>query len=181
MATLKYLSEVDVVDLISVAKAAFPDAPAFTLQGDAGKGRLFSALAQPRWPHHRTLQQKAAVLHYHLNRDHPFIDGNKRFAVAAMEVFLLDNRAVLVATDDELVNFSLQVAASDLNRDGCAAFLSRRMLRTQWTQDSLRRHLDRLSQDELDAIAAATDWLADQESPLPLRIRQEMTALRRAG
>ena len=133
MANLRYLSDLEVQTLIGVMGDVFAGAPAFMLQGSAGAGRLSSALAQPLWPHHRTLQQKAAVLHYHLNRDHPFIDGNKRFAVAVMEMFVLRNDAMILATDEDLVDFSLRVASDEMNRDDCALFLRRRILRGSWT------------------------------------------------
>lgn len=57
------------------------------LRGSDGRERLLSALGQPLWPQYRSLADKAAVLHFGLNKGHPFIDGNKRFAVAAMETF----------------------------------------------------------------------------------------------
>jgi len=88
-----------------------------------------SALAQPQWHYRRTLQRKAAVLHYHLNRDHPFIDGNKRFAITAMETFLTLNDAVLLATDKELEDFSLAVAGGELSREGSFEFVKYRTSR----------------------------------------------------
>ena len=57
-------------------------------------GLLESALAQPRATFggtdlYPTLVAKAATLGFSLALNHPFIDGNKRVAHAAMEVFLL--------------------------------------------------------------------------------------------
>jgi len=58
--------------------------------------RLESALAQPRASFggvdlHLTLAAKASALGYSLALNHPFLDGNKRVAHAAMEVFLILN------------------------------------------------------------------------------------------
>ena len=81
----------------------FPGTPAFHPAGREGVARLESALAQPHWPHHRTAQQKAAALHYSLNKNHPFVDGNKRMAVTAMAWFLFSNGFMLLATSDQLL------------------------------------------------------------------------------
>jgi death on curing protein len=67
---------------------------------------LESAIAQPRATFdardlHPTLTGKAAALAYSLALDHPFIDGNKRVAHAAMEVFLNLNGLELDAGVDE--------------------------------------------------------------------------------
>lgn len=56
-------------------------------------GSLESALAQPRVTFggvdlHASLAAKVAALGFSLTLNHPFIDGNKRVAHAAMEVFL---------------------------------------------------------------------------------------------
>ena len=124
---------------------------------------LFSALAQPRWPHHRTLQQKAAALHYSLCLNHPFLDGNKRFALVAMDTFLARNGAWLFASDDELIEFSIQVADHQLTRDGSAAFLERRVVRLYWSDAMLRRRLERLAEEDLFAIAEAFRSLDEAE------------------
>lgn len=177
MSRIRYLSERDVGNLLGVMSEVFPDAPSFTLQGSTGEGLLLSALAQPQWPHHRTLQQKAAALHYHLNRDHPFFDGNKRFAVAAMEMFVDRNHATIFATDDELVGFSLRVASGEWTRDDCTRYLNRRILRLSWTHAQTERWIDRMSASELEAVGIAAQWLAD-DGALHYRLRR---ALRAAG
>lgn len=176
MARIRYLSERDVNTLLSVMGEVFDDVPAFTLQGSAGAGRLSSALAQPQWPHHRTLQQKAAALHFHLNRDHPFLDGNKRFAVAAMEMFVDRNDAVIVATDDELVDFSLRVAAGEWTREDCTRYLNQRMARLAWTQAQIEKWSKRISPSDLQAVDAAIEWLADHDEALPYRLKRALLA-----
>ena len=59
-------------------------------------GGLESALTQPRATFdgedlHPTIVQKAAALAFSLTLNHPFVDGNKRVAHAAMEVSLALN------------------------------------------------------------------------------------------
>ena len=82
---------------------------------------LESALAQPRATFggsdlHSTLPGKTAALGYSLALNHPFLDGNKRVAHAAMEVFLLLNGVDLVADVDEQERLMLDVAAGRLDR-----------------------------------------------------------------
>ena len=59
-------------------------------------GGLQSALAQPRMTFdgedlYPTLIEKASALGFSIIQNHPFIDGNKRTAHAAMEIFLILN------------------------------------------------------------------------------------------
>ena len=82
---------------------------------------LESALAQPRATFggvdlHATLPAKAAALGYSLALNHPFLDGNKRVAHAAMEVFLILNGYEIVAETDEQERLMLDVAAGHLDR-----------------------------------------------------------------
>lgn len=99
MTALRYISEADLAAISEIADSQFANRPeyrgdaanSFVLRGEDGRALLSSALDQPRWPHHRTLQRKAGVLQYHLNVNHPFVDGNKRFALTAKIVFLARN------------------------------------------------------------------------------------------
>jgi death-on-curing protein len=67
---------------------------------------LESAIAQPRATFegrdlYPGLIAKAAALAYSLARNHPFVDGNKRTAHAAMETFLVLNGHEIDASVDE--------------------------------------------------------------------------------
>jgi death-on-curing protein len=68
-------------------------------------GALESALAQPRASFdgtvHSSLHAKAAALGFSLALNHPFLDGNKRVAHAAMEAFLMLNGSEIDAPVDE--------------------------------------------------------------------------------
>ncbi|HEY0386616.1 MAG TPA: type II toxin-antitoxin system death-on-curing family toxin [Pyrinomonadaceae bacterium] len=59
----------------------------------------------------------AATYAYHLTQAHAFVDGNKRIAAAAAEIFLEINGARLAATNDQLVALFLDVASGRLSRD----------------------------------------------------------------
>jgi death on curing protein len=83
---------------------------------------LESALAQPRATFggsdlHPGLPAKAAALGYSLALNHPFLDGNKRVAHAAMEVFLALNGLDIVADFDEQERLMLDVAAGQSSRE----------------------------------------------------------------
>ncbi|MCP9468975.1 MAG: type II toxin-antitoxin system death-on-curing family toxin [Nitrospira sp.] len=66
------------------------------LVGIRDLGALESAVAQPRMTFdgaelYPTVVEKAASLGFSLIQNHPFVDGNKRTAHAAMETFLVLN------------------------------------------------------------------------------------------
>ena len=62
----------------------------------------------------------AAAYLFYLCRNHPFIDGNKRTALAACLVFLESNGLLPEGRlpTDQWEEFVLEVAASKLDRDG---------------------------------------------------------------
>lgn len=67
---------------------------------------LDSALAQPRatlggQELHASWGEKAAALGFSFTQNHPFVDGNKRVAHAAMETFRMLNGAEIDASVDE--------------------------------------------------------------------------------
>lgn len=98
--------------------------------GDSGlrdRGLLESALAMPRAMFdgnylHPDLPSMAAAYHYHLCANHPFVDGNKRVAVAVAEVFLRANGLQLDATDDEIVELTISVASGTIGKSAVADF-----------------------------------------------------------
>ena len=66
---------------------------------------------------------KASALGYSLALNHPFLDGNKRVAHAAMEVFLILNGFEIVADSDEQERLMLGVAAGQLDRQRLEAWI----------------------------------------------------------
>lgn len=63
-----------------------------------------------------TLIQCAATYAYHLSQAHAYLDGNKRIAAMATEVFLRLNGVNLRATNDEIAELFLGIAASEISR-----------------------------------------------------------------
>ena len=154
MPRLVYVTESIAEHLVtSLTNRVFPDSPAFQLRGREGRNALLGALGQPQWPYYRTLPEKAGVLHYALNKNHPFADGNKRFALTAMEVFLLVNRAVLVASAEEAEGFALGVADGTIGRDESIDFVRRRTFREGWSGRAYRRWVELLPSEEKVVVA----------------------------
>jgi death-on-curing protein len=125
MAPVIFLSVADVLRIHARVVADFGGDP-----GLRDRGLLESATAMPHAMFagsylHPDLSAMAAAYHFHLCANHPFIDGNKRVAVAAAEVFLLVNGRELDATDDELEELTLGVAGGLLAKQYVTAFFAK--------------------------------------------------------
>ena len=92
--------------------------------GDEGLrdlGLLESALAQPeatfagQWLHH-DLYEMATAYAYHLCQNHPFIDGNKRVALACALVFFEINEIKLMDPKGILKRTMLAVASGKMSK-----------------------------------------------------------------
>jgi death on curing protein len=84
--------------------------------GILDEGLLASTLAKPKnlfyYGQDVTLFDLAAAYGYGFAKNHSFIDGNKRVALVAVDVFLQMNGFELVATESEAAAFFLNLAAS---------------------------------------------------------------------
>ena len=58
-----------------------------------------------------------ATYAYHLTQAHAFVDGNKRIGAVVSELFLEMNGAKLTATNEEIIELFLEIAASRLSRE----------------------------------------------------------------
>lgn len=82
---------------------------------------LESAVAQPAMTFggadlYPTVAAKAGAFAHSLIQNHPFIDGNKRIAHAAMEVFLVINGFEIDASIDDQEAAFIGVASGELSR-----------------------------------------------------------------
>jgi death-on-curing protein len=77
-----------------------------------------------------SLIAKAAALAFFLVRNHPFVDGNKRVAHAALEVTLVLNGFEIQAAIEEQEQIMLSLAAGNLSREELA----------KWVEQHLRRN-----------------------------------------
>jgi death-on-curing protein len=92
-------------------------------------GLLESAVARPRASFggedlYPDLPTKAAALMQSLAGNHPFVDGNKRTAIAAAGIFLSRNGRRLTASNEELECFTLEVAQSRHSLEAIAVWLA---------------------------------------------------------
>ena len=105
--------------------------------GSAGlrdEGLLESALARPQ--HLASYGEPdvaacAAAYGYGLSRNHPFIDGNKRTAFVAVELFLFLNAYLLEATDADCVLTMLRVAEGSISEEDFAAWIRENSKKTK--------------------------------------------------
>lgn len=91
-------------------------------------GLLQSALGMPQqsfggaWLH-ASIHEMAAAYLFHLCKNHPFVDGNKRTALGVAIVFLGLNGETLWADPDALIDRVLGVAEGRVAKSDLAAFL----------------------------------------------------------
>jgi death-on-curing protein len=120
---MRYLTLGEVVMLHRAVVAATGGA-----EGIRDLGGLESALAQPKATFdsvdlYPSVVDKAAALAFGLAMNHPFVDGNKRIAHAAMAVFLDLNGFAIKASVDEQERVMLDLAAGSIAREALTAWL----------------------------------------------------------
>ncbi len=94
--------------------------------GTRDEGMLASALAraQQRAAYaDPDAAELAACYGFGIARNHPFVDGNKRTAFVAVELFLVLNGHDLQASDAECVMTMLDLAAGGLSEEAFAAWI----------------------------------------------------------
>lgn len=72
---------------------------------------------------HQSLFEMAAAYLFHLAQNHPFLDGNKRVALAASLIFLWLNDREIEAPEDALTILVLGVAEGKVTKAEVAVFL----------------------------------------------------------
>jgi len=72
---------------------------------------------------HETLFEMAAAYLFHMCRNHPFIDGNKRTALACALAFLRLNRVQFRFEENELCDLVIGVAEGRISKAEIAVFL----------------------------------------------------------
>lgn len=96
-------------------------------EGTRDEGLLDSALARPqnRYGYDRDadLFALAAAYVFGIARNNPFVDGNKRTAYVAAELFLDLNGVTLLANNQHCVLIMVALAAGEIGGDEFAAWL----------------------------------------------------------
>ena len=98
------------------------------LHGIRDKGLLESALAAPSSSFggifiHASLTEMAAAYLFHIAKNHPFLDGNKRTAFACMDIFLQKNGYDFFLSTEDTFQFVLDVATSKFSLKEEIAFI----------------------------------------------------------
>lgn len=97
------------------------------LPGLRDGGLLESALARPRQHYSYSdgvgIVQTAALYTAGIVKNRPFADGNKRAGFMAGAMFLQLNGFDLLASEEDVINAVLALAAGDLDEDGYAKWL----------------------------------------------------------
>jgi death on curing protein len=91
-------------------------------------GLLESAIAQPeatfggQWLH-RGLYTMASAYAFHICKNHPFLDGNKRTALVAALVFLEINGVSIFDPEQKLPGAVEAIATGGMSKEGFSQFL----------------------------------------------------------
>ncbi len=98
------------------------------LAGVRDQGLLDSALGQPKMTSgrrflYRTVFDKAAAYGFHVSRNHPFVDGNKRVAFALMDIFLYRNGWDLTATEEDAYAMVIAVSTGKMSKKALSSWL----------------------------------------------------------
>ena len=97
------------------------------LHGTRDEGLVDSALSKPRnqWGNEpdADLADLAASYGFGLARNHGYLDGNKRIALAAMHVFTRRNRFAIVVSEVEEVAVMLRLAEGSLTEEALAVWI----------------------------------------------------------
>lgn len=91
---------------------------------------LKSALGMPSATYggqflHTDIYEMTAACLFHLVKNHPFVDGNKRAGAVAALVFLYLNGFDFDAPEDDFAEMVQAVARGDLGKAGVAVFIGR--------------------------------------------------------
>jgi len=98
-------------------------------------GLLESALAQPMITvggkyANKTLFDKAAAYGFHVCKNHPFIDGNKRVAFVLMDVFLQENGWQITADEEEAYATMMALASGQITKVQLSLWLKKHSSRS---------------------------------------------------
>ncbi len=122
----EHIEYLDLDDLLALAEQVLGDDPPIR-----DVGLLGSAVARPRTTAfgedaYPDLWTKAAALLHSIVNNHALVDGNKRLGWLATAVFLeLNDASVEAASNDDVFELVISVAAGDASVEEIAVFLHR--------------------------------------------------------
>ncbi len=92
------------------------------LHGIRDIGLLDSAINAPQASFggeflYEDIPAQAAAYLYHLVKNHPFLDGNKRTGIVSTIIFLKTNNISITWSNDELFELTMHVATSQISKE----------------------------------------------------------------
>ncbi len=135
----RFLTVVEVLALHEHSVRRYGGAP-----GVRDASLLESAVAMPEQSAfgelaHPNLHDQAGAYLYHLCKNHPFFDGNKRVALLACEAFLNRNEKELTLTNEEAVKVVVGVASGTMTKDELLRTLETKIQDLRHTQEVLQQ------------------------------------------
>ncbi len=102
------------------------------IEGVRDLGLLESAIAQPQAMFggeylHASVAEMAAAYVFHIAKNHPFLDGNKRTAWTMMRNFLLHQGLTIEASDEEAIALVIAVCNGTIDKGGITKWISERI------------------------------------------------------
>ena len=96
--------------------------------GIRDEGLLMSAIEMPKSGFgdsylHDTIFHMASAYLFHLTKNHPFLDGNKRIGLGCADVFLALNGFNLEMTEDDAFELTIKVASENITKEEIAVIL----------------------------------------------------------
>ena len=116
-----YLTLADIIGIYSVLMKRYGGA-----SGIRDQGALEAAVLRPQAGYYRDEFEEAAALMESLAINHPFVDGNKRIAFAAADVFLRINGWRLEGDPNQFFNDIIQMLETkDFKRETLVPWLKK--------------------------------------------------------
>lgn len=102
--------------------------------GIRDQGMLESALYRPQQREiygEPDLCELASAYLFGIAKNHPFVDGNKRTAFAAADLFLYFNGLSVEAEQADIIQLVMMLAAGEIDEAGAAAFFRDHVVRIE--------------------------------------------------
>jgi death-on-curing protein len=123
MGLFSFLSKTQVIDLHDTLIEEHGGS-----HGIRDENALDSAIRAPEFRHYYENADEAkcaSTYAYHLTKNHAFVDGNKRTAAGAAEVFLDMNNKELKASNEQIKDLILGIADGSVSRETSDTWLAK--------------------------------------------------------
>ncbi len=124
----------DTDEVLLIYKFTIPNSSVF--KGLRDRNLLESAIAQPQISMfgkyiYQDIFEMAAAYFYHIIKNHPFVDGNKRTGLVVAISFLQENNITVHYDFDSLYELAIGVADSSLKKEDIAQYFRECSIKTK--------------------------------------------------